>query len=132
MSVPTALRRVIAPSVPSAAVKVPEITLIFWVIKVLTTGTGEAAADYLAAHDLVLATGLGLAGLAAGLVLQLSASRYLTWVYWLAVTMVAVFGTMAADAVHVVLGIPYPATSIGYALTLAVIFGVWWRAEGTL
>jgi uncharacterized membrane-anchored protein len=114
------------------AVKVPAITVLFWVVKVLTTGTGEAASDYLAARNLVLAAGLGLIGLVTGLVLQLRARRYLPWVYWLAVTMVAVFGTMAADALHVVLGIPYPVTCTGYALAVAGVFALWYRSEGTL
>ena len=115
-----------------AAVKVPQITLVFWVIKVLTTGTGEAASDYLAGRSLVVAAGLGLVGLVVGLVLQLRSQRYLPWAYWLAVSMVAVFGTMAADAVHVVLGVPYGVTSAGYAGAVAAVFAVWHRREGTL
>jgi uncharacterized membrane-anchored protein len=115
-----------------AGVKVPGITILFWVVKVLTTGTGEAASDYLAARNLVVAAGLGLLGLAIGLAVQLRTDRYVPWAYWLSVTMVAVFGTMAADAVHVVLGVPYPVTSIGYALIVAAVFALWYRVEGTL
>src|SRR5207244_7389030 len=100
---------------PLAAAKVPEITVAFWVVKVLTTGTGEAASDFLAARNLVAAVGLGLAGLLVGLAVQLRARRYVPWAYWTAVSMVAVFGTMAADAVHVVLGLSYWITSAGYA-----------------
>jgi uncharacterized membrane-anchored protein len=114
------------------AVKVPEITAGFWVIKVLTTGAGEAASDYLAAKSLVLAAGVGLVGFAAALAVQLRARHYVPWVYWSAVSAVAVFGTMAADAVHVVLGVPYPVTSVAYALCVALAFVVWHRAEGTL
>jgi uncharacterized membrane-anchored protein len=114
------------------AVKVPEITVLFWVVKVLTTGTGEAASDYLAARNIAVAAGLGLAGLIVGLAVQLRVRRYVPWAYWLSVTMVAVFGTMAADAVHVVMGVPYPVTSIGYALAVAAVFVVWHRVEGTL
>jgi uncharacterized membrane-anchored protein len=114
------------------AVKVPQITVMFWLVKVLTTGTGEAASDYLAAHNLVIAAGLGLIGLAVGLALQLRMRRYVPWAYWLAVSMVAVFGTMAADAVHVVLGIPYPVTSAGYAAAVGVVFWAWYRSERTL
>ncbi len=72
------------------AVKVPQITLAFWVIKVLTTGTGEAASDFLAGRSLVAAAGLGLVGLVGlvvGLVLQLRSKRYQPWAYWLAVSM---------------------------------------------
>jgi uncharacterized membrane-anchored protein len=117
--------------VPAAA-KVPQITVTFWVIKVLTTGTGEAASDYLTGRDTVSAVAIGLAGLTAGLAVQLRARHFVPWVYWLAVSMVAVFGTMAADAVHVVLGIPYTVTSIGYALAVAAVFAFWHRSEGTL
>ena len=116
----------------SAGVKVPEITAIFWVIKVLTTGAGEAASDYLASGSLVLAAGIGLLAFAVALLLQLRAPRYVPWIYWSAVSAVAVFGTMAADAVHVVLGIPYPVTTAAYALSVAAAFLVWHRMEGTL
>ena len=115
-----------------AAAKVPEITVAFWVVKVLTTGTGEAASDFLAARNLVAAAGLGLIGLLIGLVVQLQARRYVPWAYWTAVSMVAVFGTMAADAVHVVLGLSYGVTSAGYAAAVALVFSVWHRVEGTL
>jgi uncharacterized membrane-anchored protein len=112
--------------------KVPQITVTFWVIKVLTTGTGEAASDYLAAHNLRIAATLGLLGLLVGLAFQLRTRTYQPWAYWLAVSMVAVFGTMAADALHVIAGIPYTVTSIAYALAVAAVFGVWHRSEGTL
>jgi len=115
-----------------AAAKVPEITVAFWVVKVLTTGTGEAASDFLAARNLVVAAGLGLIGLLIGIAVQLRVRRYVPWAYWTAVTMVAVFGTMAADAVHVVLGLSYWVTSAGYAATVALMFAVWHRVEGTL
>jgi uncharacterized membrane-anchored protein len=114
------------------AVKVPEITAAFWLIKVLTTGAGEAASDYLASVSLVLAAAVGLAVLAGALALQLRASRYVPWIYWSAVSAVAVFGTMAADAVHVVLGVPYPVTTVAYALLVAGGFVVWHRTERTL
>jgi uncharacterized membrane-anchored protein len=117
---------------PPAAVKVPQITLAFWVIKVLTTGTGEAASDYLASRNQIEAVALGLAGLVAGLALQFRCRRYVAWAYWLAVSMVAVFGTMAADAVHVILDIPYTVTSLGYALAVAAVFALWYLGEGTL
>jgi uncharacterized membrane-anchored protein len=115
-----------------AAVKVPEITAAFWLIKVLTTGAGEAASDFLASVSLVLAAGVGFAGFAGALALQMRASRYVPWIYWSAVSAVAVFGTMAADAVHVVLGVPYPVTTVGYAAAVTLAFVVWHRVEGTL
>jgi len=116
---------------PSAA-KVPEITILFWIIKILTTGTGEAASDYLASVNLVLAAGLGLLGFAASMVLQFRTRRYVPGAYWLAVLMVAVFGTMAADALHKVIGIPYVITTSFYAVALAIVFALWRRTEGTL
>jgi uncharacterized membrane-anchored protein len=115
-----------------AGVKVPEITLAFWVAKILTTGAGEAASDWLAAISLVLAAGVGLLGFGAALAAQLRARAYVPWIYWTAVSSVAVFGTMAADAVHVVLGVPYPLTSTGYALAVAGVFVAWRATEGTL
>jgi uncharacterized membrane-anchored protein len=125
---PEARRR----TVVAAAVKVPEITAIFWVIKVLTTGAGEAASDYLASVSLVLAAGIGFLGFTGALALQLRAPRYRPWIYWSAVSAVAVFGTMAADAVHVVLGVPYTVTTVAYAVAVAAAFLVWQRAERTL
>jgi len=64
--------------------------------------------------------------------LQFSVRRYNSWAYWLAVVMVAVFGTMAADVLHVGLGIPYAASTAFYSVVLAVIFVLWYRSEGTL
>jgi uncharacterized membrane-anchored protein len=114
------------------AAKVPEITALFWVVKVLTTGLGEAASDYLGKVSIALAAGVGLVGFAAALAVQLRARRYVPVVYWSAVLMVAVFGTMAADGLHVVLGVPYAASTAFYALALAVVFALWKRTEGTL
>jgi uncharacterized membrane-anchored protein len=112
--------------------KVPEITVLFWVIKVLTTGMGEATSDYLGEMNLVLAGGVGVIGFAVALWLQLRTDRYIAPVYWFAVMMVAVFGTMAADGLHVALSIPYAASTTFYAVLLAVVFYLWWRSEGTL
>ncbi|MGH7903111.1 MAG: COG4705 family protein [Candidatus Dormibacteraceae bacterium] len=113
--------------------KVPEITLYFWVAKLLTTATGEAASDYLV-YDInkYLAVILGFVGLVLALALQLAVRRYVTWLYWFAVTMVAVFGTMAADVLHIVVGVPYVISSAFFAGTLAVIFVVWFSSERTL
>ena len=88
--------------------KVPQVTVGFWVTKVLTTGMGEATSDTLV-HQLapVVAVALGAVGLVIALALQFAAPRYRPGIYWLAVVMVAVFGTMAADALHIELGIPY-------------------------
>lgn len=113
--------------------KVPEITLIFWVIKVLTTAMGEAISDFLVYQiNPVIAVVLGSIGLAGAMTLQLLARRYVPWSYWLAVAMVAIFGTMAADVVHIGLGIPYLVSTAFFALALAVIFAAWYATEKTL
>jgi uncharacterized membrane-anchored protein len=115
------------------AVKVPEITVYFWVIKVLTTAMGEATSDFLVHYfPRAVAVVLGALGLGVALLLQFLAHRYVIWIYWLAVSMVAVFGTMAADALHIGLGIPYLVSSIVFAVALAVIFATWYRTERTL
>src|SRR5215469_8335544 len=86
--------------------KVPEITLYFWIIKLLTTAVGESSSDYLVYHiNPYIAVILGGVGLLVSLILQLLVRRYIPWIYWLAVTMVAIFGTMAADVTHIVLGV---------------------------
>ena len=114
------------------AAKVPKITVLFWVIKVLTTGMGEAAADYLGTVSLVLAGAAGTLGIVAALWLQFRTPRYVTAVYWFAVAMVAVFGTMAADGLHVALGLPYAATTLFWAVVVGILFWRWHRSEGTL
>ena len=113
--------------------KVPAVTLFFWIAKIVTTAQGEATSDYLV-HTIspYLAVGLGALGITVALVWQLSLRRYVAPVYWFAVTMVAVFGTMAADAAHIELGIPYAVSSAVCAAGLAVIFGLWYLSERTL
>jgi uncharacterized membrane-anchored protein len=115
-----------------AAAKVPEITVLFWVIKILTTGMGEAASDYLGNTNLVLAGVVGVGGLVLTLRWQLRTPRYDALAYWSAVAMVAVFGTMAADLLHVVLGLSYLITTPFYAVALTVVLTWWYRSEGTL
>ncbi|EFC80513.1 DUF347 domain-containing protein, partial [Parafrankia sp. EUN1f] len=110
------------------APKVPEITALFWVVKILTTGMGEAAADYIAHKNLAIAGAVGLLGFVAGLWMQFRARRYSAPVYWFAVMMVAVFGTMAADGPP----LGHIGSTIFYALLLAVVLRRWYRSEGTL
>jgi len=103
------------------------------VIKVLTTGMGETTSDFLV-HRLgpPPAVLIGAAAFSAALWLQLRAGRYSAWVYWLAVAMVGVFGTMAADVLHVGLGIPYAVSTTFYAIVLTAVFVTWQRSELTL
>jgi uncharacterized membrane-anchored protein len=70
--------------------------------------------------------------LLVALVIQFAASRYVPWIYWLAVSMVAVFGTMAADALHIGLGIPYVISSSFFFVALLIIFALWYAVEKTL
>lgn len=113
--------------------KVPEVTAYFWIIKLLTTAMGESTSDYLVHQfDPVSVVALAGIGLAAALVLQLAVRRYIAWIYWLAVVMVAIFGTMAADAIHIELGVSYLASTIVFTVVLAVIFVIWYASEKTL
>jgi uncharacterized membrane-anchored protein len=116
-----------------AASKVPEVTVVFWITKALTTGMGESSSDYLV-HRLppVVAVAIGGIALAAALALQFAARRYVPRTYWLAVAMVGVFGTMAADVLHVGLGVPYLVSTAFFAVALAVIFAAWYGSEKTL
>ncbi len=119
--------------VRAALSKVPEITAAFWITKVLTTGMGESTSDYLVLTlGPAIAIAIGAVVFAAALILQFRANRYIAGVYWFAVVMVSVFGTMAADVLHVGLGIPYLFSTIFFAVVLALIFVVWYRTERTL
>jgi uncharacterized membrane-anchored protein len=111
----------------------PRITAAFWIVKVLSTGMGEACSDYMAHRfGSIPAGGIGAVILVVPLVIQLRAKRYLPWAYWTAVSAVAVTGTMAADGLHVELKMPYAATTTLYACILAVILVAWYATERTL
>ncbi|MEA2214251.1 MAG: hypothetical protein QOF83_4199 [Solirubrobacteraceae bacterium] len=113
--------------------KVPEVTVGFWVAKALSTALGESTSDYLV-HRLgpYAAVLIGALALLLGLGWQFSTRRYIAWIYWFAVVMVAISGTLAADVVHVGFGVPYLISTIFYALVLSIVFVLWYRAEGTL
>jgi uncharacterized membrane-anchored protein len=112
--------------------KVPEIAAIFWVLKLLTTGMGEAMSDFLGQKSVPIAAAVGIFGLGFALWLQLRTREYRAPVYWFAVMMVAIFGTMAADGVHDGASLPYAVTTPLYALVVAGVFFFWYRSEGTL
>ena len=115
------------------AIRVPEITAYFWVIKAMSTAMGESTSDYLV-HVMppVAAVGIGFVAFVAAMSLQFSRRRYVAWSYWLAVVMVGVFGTMAADVLHVGFHVPYVASAALYAAVLAAVFVTWERTEHTL
>ncbi|MCH5583943.1 hypothetical protein MK805_03070 [Shimazuella sp. AN120528] len=113
--------------------KVPEITAYFWITKVLTTGMGEVFSDYLVKSiDPMIAVGLTGIALVASLILQFSVKKYVAWIYWLVVVMVSIFGTMAADVVHVVIGIPYVVSTIFFIVAMVALFSIWYAKERTL
>lgn len=113
--------------------KVPQVTVYFWIVKLLSTAMGESSTDYLVYQiNPYVAVALGCLGLGVALLLQFLARRYVAWIYWFAVVMVAVFGTMAADVAHVVLGIPYLVSTAFFAAALAVVFVAWYASERTL
>jgi uncharacterized membrane-anchored protein len=115
-----------------ALTKVPEITAIFWVLKLLTTGMGEAMSDFLGQNSVPVAAVVGIFGLWLALWLQLRTEEYRAPYYWFAVMMVAIFGTMAADGVHDGASLPYAVTTPLYGILVAGIFYSWYRSEGTL
>lgn len=115
--------------------KVPEIFLLFWVVKILSTTVGETAADFLAGNlGLGLtATSLIMAGLLAGvLVVQFRARRYVPAVYWLAVVLVSIVGTLISDNLVDNLGVSLWTTTIAFSAALTVTFLAWYRSERTL
>src|SRR3954464_9815822 len=124
-----------APTLRTMLNKVPEITLYFWVIKVLCTTVGETAADFL--NDNL---GLGLTNttyimgalLVAALVAQFRLRRYVPSVYWLAVVLISIFGTLITDNLSDNLGVSLVVTTVGFSIVLAVVFAVWWASERTL
>jgi uncharacterized membrane-anchored protein len=116
-----------------AATKVPRVTVYFWIIKILTTALGESVSDYLVHRfNPYLAVIGGFVAFVIAMAIQLRTGHYVPWAYWLAVVMVAVFGTMAADVLHVEFGVPYVVSTVLFAIALIAVFATWYRSEGTL
>lgn len=115
--------------------KVPEVTLIFWIIKILSTTVGETVADYLAVN-----VGLGasatmscmVALLAVALVMQLRSRRCIPWIYWLTVVLVSIVGTQVTDFISDKLEISLYLSTTVFASALAVIFATWYVVERSL
>jgi uncharacterized membrane-anchored protein len=116
---------------PTAA-KVPEIILLFWVVKVLTTAGGEATSDYLKTFGNIKGGGTEVVPFVVGLVLQFGTRRYRAFAYWFLAFAIAIFGTGVSDFLHLDVGIPYAGTTALWAVILIAIFFVWYRSERTL
>jgi uncharacterized membrane-anchored protein len=129
-------RKTAAPAVGRELLnKVPEITVFFWIIKVLCTTVGETAADFLNTKlNLgVTITAAIMTGLLVGaLVWQFAAKRYVPTVYWIAVVLISVVGTLLTDFLTDTLNVPLEASTAGFAVLLAATFFLWYRAEKTL
>lgn len=115
--------------------KVPEVTLWFWVIKILSTTVGETVADYLAVNvglGQAITSGMMFVLLAVALTGQLQLKRYVPWAYWLTVVLVSVVGTQITDILTDKLGVSLYTSSAIFAVVLALIFWIWFQEEGTL
>jgi uncharacterized membrane-anchored protein len=115
--------------------KVPEVTTIFWIIKILSTTVGETGADYLVVHVGLGATvtaAIMACLLAASLILQLRAQSYIPWTYWLTVVLISVVGTQITDLLTDKLEISLYLTTAAFACALAVTFAIWYGVERTL
>src|SRR5438105_4781634 len=112
--------------------KVPEVTVFFWVIKVLCTTVGETAADYLNGT-----LNLGLTGtsavmgavLIAALAYQFWTRRYIPWIYWLAVVLISIVGTLITDNLTDNFGVSLEATTLAFGAILCVVFALWYWVE---
>jgi uncharacterized membrane-anchored protein len=114
------------------AAKVPEITSLFWVIKILTTAGGEATSDHLSLHNKVVGGAIEIVIFAVALLLQFRIRRYVALLYWFLAYSIAIAGTGVADTMHLTIGLPYTVTTLFWAIVLALIFWYWQRSEGTL
>jgi uncharacterized membrane-anchored protein len=115
--------------------KVPEVTLIFWLIKILSTTVGETAADYLAVDlnfGLITTSWIMFALLAGFLVYQVSKPRYTAWLYWLNVVLISVVGTLITDNLVDNLGVSLEAATLGFSIALVLTFTAWYLSEHTL
>jgi uncharacterized membrane-anchored protein len=115
--------------------KVPEITIFFWIIKVLCTTVGETAADYLNTTLNFGLTGTSIvmgAVLAVVLVWQFKSKKYTPWIYWLAVVLLSIVGTLITDNLTDNMGVSLAATTTVFGLILIGVFAVWYFTERTL
>ncbi len=115
--------------------KVPEVTLYFWIIKILCTTVGETAADFL---NTSLNLGLTRTSLVIGALLvivlffQFKTKKYIPSIYWLAVVLISIVGTLITDNLTDNFGVSLVTTTIIFAIALAVTFTAWYMKEKTL
>src|SRR5436190_6548432 len=129
------LRSTAAPRGREMLNKVPEVTLYFWIIKVLCTTVGETASDYLASNlNLGLTNTTFITGslLLAILVVQFRLRRYVPVVYWTAVVLISIVGTQITDNLTDNAGVSLVTTTIVFSIVLAAVLGVWFWSERTL
>jgi uncharacterized membrane-anchored protein len=115
--------------------KVPEVTIVFWIIKIMSTTVGETGADYLAVHvglGTTATSAIMAAFLVGALVWQVHAPRYTPWIYWLTVVLVSVVGTQITDFLTDKLEISLYLSTAAFSVLLAAIFAVWYAIERTL
>ena len=115
--------------------KVPEVTLYFWIIKIMATTVGETAADFLNINLHFGLTGTSIvmsAILIAFLFMQIRAKKYIPWLYWLAVVLISVVGTLITDNLVDNFGVSLEATTIAFSIALLATFAVWFASEKTL
>lgn len=115
--------------------KVPEVTLLFWLVKIMTTTVGETAADFL---NFNLGFGLSVTSVVIGILLlvslyfQLMQARYIPSIYWATVTLISVFGTLVTDNLTDQLGVPLSLSSLVFGLLLLGTFTLWFLKERSL
>jgi uncharacterized membrane-anchored protein len=131
----TAQRSTAAPRLRQMLNKVPEVTLYFWVIKIMCTTVGETAADYLNENlglGLTKTTYVAGALLLALLAVQFRLRRYVPAAYWAVVVVISVFGTLITDNMTDHYNVPLTTSTIVFAIVLAAVFAVWYASERTL
>ena len=115
--------------------KVPEVTLYFWIIKILCTTVGETAADFLNSnlHLGLTKTTYVMGGLlVVALVFQMRSRRYIPAIYWVAVVLISVVGTLVTDNLTDNFGVALTTATVAFSLALAATFAVWWVRERSL
>jgi uncharacterized membrane-anchored protein len=115
--------------------KVPEITLYFWIIKILCTTVGETFADFLNTNLNLGLTGTSLVMgvlLIAVLIFQFRSKKYIPTIYWLAVVLISIVGTLITDNLTDNFGVSLVTTTVIFGAALAAVFAVWYMKEKTL